>query len=116
MSVKNIWSKNNNEGYFRKQFTLETLPGKAYVRIFVDTGYELFINGRLAAAVDEWCNTRDYEISAFLKEGINLIAVHGINHSGHRAFALELAADGETLVVTDETWKAEEHEKWGWIL
>lgn len=116
MSVKNIWSKNNNEGYFRKQFNLEALPDKAYVRIFVDTGYELFINGRLAAAVDEWCNTRDYEISAFLKEGTNLIAVHGINHAGHRAFALELAADGETLVVTDETWKVEEHEKWGWIL
>lgn len=86
------------------------------MRIFADTGYELFINGRLTAAVDEWYNTRDYEISTFLKEGINLIAVHGINRSGHRAFALELVAAGETLVVTDETWKAEDHEKWGWIL
>ena len=116
MSVKNIWSNNHKEGYFRKQFNLDKLPDKAYVRIYVDTGYELFLNGRIVAVVDEWCNTRDYEISAFLKKGINQIAVHGVNHEGHRAFALELAIEGETLVVTDETWKAQDHEKWGWML
>lgn len=114
MSLKNIWSSNANEGFFRRKFNIDIMPSEAYARIYVDTGYELFINGRFVAAVDEWCNTRDYDVQLFLKEGENVVAVHGVNHGGHRGFAFELAADGKSLIATNKDWKVSNHEKWGW--
>lgn len=115
MEVKNIWS-GEKDGFFRKQFNLSKTPQRAYIRVFSDTGYELFLNGRIAATVEEWGNTRDYQVAAFLKEGINTIALHGVHVSGHRGFCLEAVVDGETVTVTNETWKASKSEKWGWML
>ena len=92
--LKNIWGTNKNENYFRKKFSLAEKPKNAYLRIFADTGYRLFINGRFVAELDEWHNNRDYNAGVFLKKGENVIAVHGMNHSGHRGLAAELAADG----------------------
>lgn len=116
MYLKNIWSNNDKEGYFRKKINIDTMPSKAFARIYVDTGYELYINGRFVASVDEWCNTRDYDVLLFLKQGENIIAVHGINHGGHRGFAFELAIDDKSVLETNKDWKMANHEKWGWTL
>jgi hypothetical protein len=85
-------------------------------RIFIDTGYELFINGRLVAHVDEWANTRDYDVRLFLQHGENLIAVRGINHAGHRGFTFELVADNQSVLVSDDSWRVLSEERWGWML
>lgn len=114
MKLKNLWGKNPNEGFFRTTVEFTKRPEKAYIRIFVDTGYELFVNGRIVASIDEWCNVRDYDVTPFVVEGVNSLAVHGINHCGHRGFAFEMVADGETVVVSDSAWKVSENEKWGW--
>lgn len=114
MMLKNIWGTNKNENFFRKRFMLAEKPTAAYLRIFADTGYRLFINGRFVVALDEWHNNRDYNVGIFLKKGENLIAIHGINHSGHRGVAAELAADGSSVCATDETWLMSPCEKWGW--
>ena len=116
MKLKNIWGKNKNENFFRKKIYLEKKSENMYIRIFADTGYELFINGRFAASVDEWCNTRDYDISVFIKEGENTFAIHGINHSGHRGVAFELSDGENSLLTSDGTWKISEREIWGWML
>ncbi len=112
--LKNLWGNKRGEVFLRKNITIDEEIQTAYLRIFVDTGYELFLNGNLVAAVDEWCNTRDYEVKLFLKKGKNLIAVHGINHSGHRGVCVELAVNGRSIVSTDKTWKAASDERWGW--
>jgi hypothetical protein len=109
----NIWGERKEENYFRKVFTLEKKPSKAFLRIFVDTGYELFINGRFLAAVDEWNNTRDYDAAPFLVAGRNLIAVKAVNHGGHRGFALAFECPALSL-VTDASWLASPEERWGW--
>lgn len=116
MRLKNIWSNNNREGFFRKQLILSKMPEKAYVRIYVDPAYELFINGRFVAEVSEHCNTRDYNVKLFLKEGVNQIAVHGLNHGGHRGFVFEMCIDGEIAVTSNSDWKSADHEEWGWML
>ena len=116
LKLKNIWGNNNKEGFFRSGVTVARRPEYAYARIYVDTGYELFINGRFVARVDEWNNTRDYDVKMFIKEGYNQISVHGINHGGHRGFAFELVLDGETVLVSDKNWKTCTHERWGWTL
>ena len=115
MQVKNIWGTKHQENFFRKKITLSQKPETAFARIYCDTGYELFINDRLVAYVDEWCNIRDYVVGIYLKEGENIIAIHGINHGGHRALAFELSVDGETVCVSDDSWVFSETEKWGWL-
>ena len=81
-SVQPIWGASAKEAFLRRRFQLAARPHCAVLRIFSDTGYELFLNGRLVAVVDEWNNTRDYEVTPFLHEGENLAAVHVLNHSG----------------------------------
>jgi|GEM_PF-1500995 len=113
---ENLWGANPAENYFRRKVILAIRPVQAFLRIFVDTGYELFVNGRLVAAVDEWANTRDYAVAVFLRKGDNGIAVRAMNHSGHRGFALELVCDGNSVLRTDDTWKTFPEERWGWML
>lgn len=113
---KNLWGENPAENYFRHKVMLRMCPAQAFLRIYVDTGYELFVNGRLVAAVDEWANTRDYAVAVFLRKGDNCIAVRAMNHSGHRGFALELVCDGNSVLRTDGNWKTFPEERWGWML
>lgn len=117
---KNIWGQVplDQDCYFRKTFTLNENVEKAVLRIFVDTGYELFVNDRFVGAVDEWINIRDYDVTPFLIGGRNVIAVKGVNHGGHRGFAFELRAflpNGKTrTVVSGEDWMTLPMERWGW--
>ena len=115
---KNIWGEGKAENYFRKLFSLSGKPAKAILRIFVDTGYELFLNGRFVASVDEWGNTRDYDVASFLRAGRNIIAVRAMNHSGHRGFCLELrtvSQQGKIFsVISDASWLTLPEERWGW--
>ena len=112
--VKPIWGNSPREAFFRRRFTLRAAAERAVVRIYADTGYELFLNERLVAVVDEWNNTRDYDVSTFLKNGENLVAVHGLNHSGHRGLSFELCCDGASVVVSDENWRIADREVWDW--
>ncbi len=116
MKLCNIWGNNPLENIFRRKLDLREKPQRAVARIFVDTGYELFINGRLVAHVDEWANTRDYDVRLFLQHGENLIAVRGINHAGHRGFTFELVADNQSVLVSDDSWRVLSEERWGWML
>ena len=59
-TVQNLRGPNPRENYFRRTLHLATRPRRAVLRLFADTTYELFINGRLAAALSEWANARDY--------------------------------------------------------
>ena len=116
MKLKNIWGNKKSEAYFRKTINIDREIDSAYARIFCDTGYELFINGNPVAHVDEWCNTRDYDVKLFMKKGINILAIHGINHGGHRGAAFELVVNGQTVAVSDKSWDTYDDERWGWIL
>ena len=109
-----IWGGCAEEAFFRRKFTLGGMFSPAVVRIFVDTGFELFLNGRAVAVADEWNNTRDYDVTPFLLNGENLVAVHAMNHSGHRGFSFELCCDGKQILVSDETWKVADSERWDW--
>lgn len=115
-TIGQLWGHCAKEAFFRKTFELEKQPEQAVLRIFVDTGYELFLNGRFVAYVDEWNNTRDYNVRMYLTPGRNVIAVHGINSAGHRGFAFELLLDGLRSIRSDETWKVADSELWGWML
>lgn len=116
-SVRHIWGADfKGDCYLRHRFSLAEKPSRARLRIFADTGYELFLNGRFVAALDEWSNTRTYEVNVFLQSGANLIAVHGVNHGGHRGCAVELQCDGHRVLVSGVGWRSCGEERWGWQL
>ena len=114
--VRNLRGANATENYFRKSFALESKPCTAVARVFADTGYELFVNGRLVAQLSEWANVRDYDLRTFLKAGWNLVAIRASNRSGHRGLAFELSVDGRQVVVSDGSWRTFPEERWGWVL
>lgn len=114
--VQNLHGPNPRENYFRKRFTLATRPQRAILRLFADTTYELFINGKLAVTLSEWANTRDYLLTPFFQAGDNLLAIRASNASGHRGLACELLVDGQTMLVTDDSWRCFPEERWGWLL
>ncbi len=114
--VQQLWGPVHKENFFRKEFFVSGECTRAVLRIYVDTGYELFLNGRLVARVDEWNNARDYDVRMFLRPGRNAAAVHAINSAGHRGFAFELRINDSESVVSDGSWKVSGTEKWGWML
>jgi hypothetical protein len=118
LAPKCIWGPGKIENCFRKNFQIKGELKQAILRIFCDTGYTLFFNGRFVVSLDEWCNTRDYDVTPFLVNGENSVAVIGFNHAGHRGLAVELSVSmesGNTLsVVSDATWKTLAEERWGW--
>ena len=73
---QNIWGAKQQESYFRKTFFLGEETERAILRIFVDTGYELYLNSRFVAAVDEWGNTRDYDIVLDLATDENRVCIN----------------------------------------
>ncbi len=112
-----IWGNKRQEVFFRKSFELAKNPKKAVLRIFADTGYELFLNSHFVAAVDEVVNTRDYDVTDFLFKGKNIISIKGINHGGHKGLAFELRIfNGKEVisVLSDLSWKIFSEERWGW--
>ena len=111
---RNLRGSNPREAYFRRSIELSGKPKKAIVRMFADTGYELFVNGRLSVALCEWANVRDYDLTPFFRSGENQVAAHVTNYGGHRGFAFELMVDGVQVLVSDEQWKSCSAERWNW--
>jgi len=114
--VANLRGANPIENFFRKSVSLAQRPRRAVARIYADTGYELFVNGRLVASLQEWANMRDYDLTTFVVQGANQLAIRASNRSGHRGLAFELMADGRQVAVTDDSWKTFPEERWGWTL
>ena len=83
-----IWQKNSNHPnshiVFRKSFKLSSLPSSAETYISVDTKYWLFINGQTVIregglfreSIPNGGYADKINISPFLKEGPNTIAIH----------------------------------------
>jgi len=113
-----IWGDNWSESYLRKSFNLKHKLETAIMRIFADTGYELYINGRFIAAVNEWVNNRDYDVRPYLVTGKNVIAIRALNYGGHRGLVVELRIVDNTgtvaTVISDHSWKTAPVELWGW--
>jgi len=117
----------NRHILFRKKFTLpEFDPQKncALLRITADDYYKLRINGAFvtqgpAPAYPSSYYYNEIDVTEFLREGENVIAVHQyyqglvnrvwVSADLRSMLCCELELDGETLLTTDETWKCSDH-------
>ena len=109
----------------RKTFKLDNKPDTATLRITADSRYKLFVNGnyvgRGPVPSDPHRLSYDtYDISALLNKGKNVIAVlvHHFGQGtysyipGRAALICEADIDGDTKIVTDETWKVLPAAEW----
>lgn len=104
---------------FRKSFDLDAVPNEFKIRISADNRYKLFVNGTLASVGPNWgdikhWNYQTVDITSYLKQGQNTVAVKVWNEADLRAvaqfsFKTALILQGESdlakVLDTDKTWK-----------
>ncbi len=109
---------------FRKTFNLEK-TGKSVIYITADDYYKLYINGRFVTmgpcpGYHSKYNYNTVDVSEYLTEGENLIAVHTLYQglinrvwqSGDLRHGLlfDLEVDGECVLCTDESFLTKPHD------
>lgn len=114
-----IWSQADSSAaaagetiVFRKHWSLEAAPVQAVAAIACDNSYQLFVNGQLVRAGDNWQTPDSALLAERLKTGANeimIIAKNGgaaPNPAGLFFEARLFAADGAaTTIASDESWQ-----------
>jgi hypothetical protein len=123
-----IWDQKDTLPYnhhlmFRKTFTVKSPPLSARIHITVSDKYRLFINGHYVGrgparnAGPFWTSYDTHDITAWVAEGSNTIAVHGYYYGCPTVWSSDmppglwaevevLNADGSReTIVSDATWR-----------
>ncbi|MEX0679394.1 MAG: HEAT repeat domain-containing protein [Pirellulales bacterium] len=95
--------------FFRKTFNLG-VPEHGEVQIACDDSYELYVNGRHLGGGSNWKVLDVYDITKYLVQGINTVAVKAVNsEDGSAGLVARVVVQerGNTHVEhsTDDTWK-----------
>ena len=113
----------NRHILFRKSFVLKKTIN-ARLKITADDYYKLYINGRFVTAgpapsYPQCYNYNELDVSPYLQNGDNLIAVHTyyqglinrvwVSADRRQMLWCELTVDGEQILVSDTSWKCHEH-------
>ena len=114
----------NRQVFARKQFTLDQEIASGELRICVIPFYHIFINGNhlghgSAFSTNNYCYVDIYDISQYLKAGLNTIAVSTLDlltpnwsmHSYPAKFWCQIFVNGKQTVVTDESWSVAENDQ-----
>jgi hypothetical protein len=137
-SVRPVEEDLNRFVYFRKTFTLPSRPASSAFHVSADGRYQLWVNGQRVGRGPARCDPDEqsydtYELSRFLREGPNLIAV--LAHTYGRAMSwyqppryehagilgagglfvqgdITLASGALVQVDTDGSWRCQEATAW----
>lgn len=114
----------NRHILYRKTFVIKNSFKSATLYISADDYYKLYINGRFVAqgpapSYHFAYNYNTVDVSGYLKEGDNLIAVHTLyqglinrvwqSGDNRHGLILDLDIDGKTVVSSDQTFKLSPH-------
>jgi putative heme-binding domain-containing protein len=104
--------------FFRKSFNLGA-PQHGAIHIACDDKYELYVNGRHVGNGSNWKALDSYDVTKYLLQGINTVAVKAANSEGSSAGLVArvvVQQQGGTHVEysTDDTWKTALKEFPGW--
>ena len=96
--------------FFRKTFNMASQPESGTVQITGDDSYELYVNGRHVGAGQNWKILEVYDVTKYLVQGANTVAVKAVNSEGSSAglaVRVVVKQQGNTHVEhsTDATWK-----------
>ncbi len=91
---------------------------RARLRIGVDNGYRLIIDGRDIGTGSDWRSLTEYDLTLILKPGRHVIAVEAFNDNREAGMMLELViemSDGKVIrIVSDTQWHIVPREDNGW--
>lgn len=108
----------NEESFFRKEFTIENDIRKAVITTAGDDQATVFLNGKQAARNQGWNKAVRADVTKEIKRGKNTVAAWAKNNSGDAAFIfkleLELGNGEKRLIVSDPTWLASGTKIEGW--
>jgi putative heme-binding domain-containing protein len=95
--------------YFRKTFNLGA-PEHGVVQVSCDDNYDLYVNGRHVGSGQNWKVLDVYDITRYLVQGPNTVAIKAANSEGGSAglvARVTVKQQGNTHVEysTDATWK-----------
>lgn len=97
------------DAYFRKKISLVDSPKKGWLRITADDRYSLYVNGALVGSDDQWQSLEEFDITPWLAQGDNVVAVHVTNYGGKGGLLLEGEIKdilGNNFSLTsNSTWK-----------
>ena len=114
----------NRHILFRKAFSCDTISGKATVYISADDYYKLYINGQFVAqgpapSYHFRYNYNEIDVTAYLKPGENVIAVHTLyqglinrvwqSGDNRHGMILDLMVDDTVIVASNESFKTCPH-------
>ena len=109
---------------FRRTFALEQKPASAALFLTADDYYKVYINGTFVTmgptpGYPQHTYYHTVDVTPYLKAGKNVLAVHTLYQglinrvwvSGDRrhGLLLDLIADGETILASDETFLTRQH-------
>ncbi|HEX4130842.1 MAG TPA: HEAT repeat domain-containing protein [Pirellulales bacterium] len=104
---------------FRKTFEARNIES-AKVQITCDDRFELHVNGRPVAEGTDWKVLNTVDITKYLNNGVNVLAVRAENTQGNTAGLMArvlVKSRGATAVSysTDRTWRVRNGETSGWL-
>ena len=105
----------------RREFSLDNLPESMYCFVSANSIYELYINGKKVGrgpnpSYPKWQYYDAYDVSAYLRDGENVIAAYCYNFGtqmqsvldqcpGPGGFILQLESEGLVELTTDGEWR-----------
>ena len=110
----------NQHILFRKDFSLEKTPERAILYITADDYYKLYLNGKFVTqgpcpGYPFHYYYNELDVTAYLRPGKNVVAVHTyyqglinrvwVSGDGRHGLLLDLEADGQMLLKSDETFR-----------
>jgi signal transduction histidine kinase len=91
---------------------------RALLKMTVDNGYRLFLDGRELGQGLEWRALTEYDITLLLSPGTHTLAVIAFNdffQAGMRlGLRIELSNERVIQIVSDETWRIVPNDRTGW--
>ncbi len=100
--------------YLRKTFTVRSVPKTAPTVATCDNEFILYVNGQRARAGKNWATPAIFEITRYLRKGLNVIAVEATNTAAGPAGFIMRTQLGNDWLLTDDTWLVtkEKQNKW----
>ncbi len=118
-----IWAPETHDKQTCRLWNAFEIPSGAEVaaarlRISVDNGYRLVLNGRELGTGSDWRSITEYDISLLLKPGRHVLAVEAFNDNREAGMQFGLRInlkDGrEISMYSDSSWRIAPNDERGW--
>ena len=118
-----IWitkeAKSDHEIYFRRPWTSATDVKQATLTITADNSFTAYLNGKQVGRGNQWQTRYQFDVSAHIFRGDNVLAVKANNEGSQAGLVAQLdlvsAKGAKSRIVTDKSWRVIDQPRTGWM-